>query len=153
MTSFHFRAAEYHHRQKSTDWYWTVSIIAVATAATAIIFSNILLAILIILATFSLLTYAARLPEDRDIQISDAGITIGKYLFSYANLESFWIEHDEYPRMLIKTKRFFMPHIIIPVTSLDEDGRDELREFLRTKIFEQEQSEPLLELIMERLGF
>ncbi len=153
MTSFRFKAVEYHHRHKSADWYWTVGIITIASAATAIIFGNILLAILILLASFSLLMYAARLPDENDIEISDAGIKISKYLFSYANLESFWLEHHEHPRLLIKTKRFFMPHVIIPVDGLSEIEKEELRVFLKTKITEYEQSEPLLELIMEHLGF
>ena len=153
MNSYQFRTHEYYHRHKGADWYWAVGIIAVSAAATAVILNNVLLAILIIVGTFSLVMYAARKPHEHNIEISDAGITVDKYRFSYPNLESFWIEHLENPRLLIKTKRIIMPHIIIPVATLNEEEKEELRNFLATKILEEEQTEPLLEQIMEYVGF
>lgn len=153
MTSFRFRAPEYHYQHKASDWYWAVGIVCIAAAATAIIFGNILFGILIVIAGFSLIMHAARKPAEQDIEINDSGITIGKYRFSYSNLQSFWIEHEEFGRMLLKTKRVIMPHIIVPMDSLDEEEKEEVREFLRTKILEQEQHEPLFEMIMEYIGF
>ena len=97
--------------------------------------------------------HAARPPHEHDIVISDGGITIDKYRYSYSNMSSFWLEHYEAPRLLIRTDRFFMPHIIIPVAVLTEEEKDELRHFLATKMPEAEQSEPLLEQVMEYLGF
>jgi len=153
MTSFRFRTVEYYHRHKSADWYWAVGIIAVSAAATAVILNNVLFAILIIVGTFSLMMYAGRKPREHEVEISDAGITVDKYRYSYTNLVSFWIEHFENPRLLIKTNRVVMPHIIIPVDTLNEEEKDELRGFLSTKIPEEEQTEPFLEQIMEYVGF
>ena len=117
------------------------------------ILNNVLLAVLIILGAFSLSMYASRQPHEHDIEIGNAGVTVGKYRFSYSNLVSFWIEHYEHPRLLIKTNRLIMPHIIIPIDTLDASEKDEIREFLKTKIAEEEQTEPLLEQIMEYIGF
>lgn len=154
MNSFHFQTPEYYHRHKTPDWYWAVGIIAISAATTAVILNNILLAILIILGTFSLSVYASRQPHEHDIEIGEHGVVVGKYRFSYSNLESFWIEHHEQrPRLLIKTNRLIMPHIVIPVDTLDESEKDEIREFLKTKILEKEQTEPLLEQVMEYIGF
>ncbi len=153
MNSYRFRTHEYYHRPKGADWYWVVGIIAVSAAATAVILNNVLLAVLIVIGTFSLTMYAARKPHEHDIEISDGGVTVDKYRFSYTNLVSFWIEHFENPRLLIKTNRIVMPHIIIPVANLNEEEKDELRHFLATKIPEEEQTEPLLEQVMEYLGF
>ena len=153
MTSFRFKALEYHYRHKASDWYWAVGIVTIAAATTAIIFNNILFGILIILGGFSLIIHAARPPRERDIEIGEAGITINEYRFSYSNLESFWLEHNEFPRLLIKTNRTLMPHIVIPVSHLDESERAEIREFLRTKLLELEQHEPVFEMIMEYIGF
>ncbi len=153
MNLYHFRAPQYHYKHKSSDWYWVVGIVAISAAVTAIIFNNILFAILIVLAAFSLTVHAAKKPEEHDVEISDAGITIGKYHFSYSTLKSFWIEHNAQPRMLIQTSRTFMSHIIVPVDQLSEEEKAELREFLKTKLPEVEQTEPLFELLMEYLGF
>lgn len=153
MNSFRFRVPEYHHQHKASDWYWAVGIIAVSAAATAVILNNILLAVLIILGAFSLSMYASREPQEQDIEISDAGVTVGKFRFSYSNLKSFWIEHHEQARLLIKTNRTIMPHLVILVDSLDENERNEIRQFLATKLIEEEQHEPLLEQIMEYIGF
>lgn len=153
MNSFQFRTHEYYHRHKNTDWYWIVGIIAVAAAATSVILGNILLAVLIVIGTFCLTLYAARPPHEHDVVISDAGITVDKYRYSYNIMQSYWIEHFENGRLLIKTNRYVMPHIIIPVANLSDEEKNELRQFLSTKIPEVEQTEPLLEQVMEYLGF
>lgn len=156
MTSYRFHAPEYYHRHKTSDWYWMVGIVAVSAIAVAVIFNNILFAILIALGAFSLCMHAARQPDVREVEISDAGVTVGNYRFSYANLESFWIEHEAHAthgRMLIKTNRALNPHIIVPVSHISEEEKEELREFLKSKLPEVEQTEPLLEQIMEYLGF
>ena len=41
---------EYDHNPKSADWYWVLGIIAVAGAVASILFSNYLLAALIVIA-------------------------------------------------------------------------------------------------------
>lgn len=153
MTSFRFQASEYYHRHKGADWYWTVGIIAVGAAVAAFIFGNILFAILIVLGTLSLLMYSSRVPHDHDVEISEMFVTVGKYRFAYSNLQSFWIEHGTHPRLLIKTNRAIMPHLIIPLDKLTDDEQDAVRDFLKSKLPEEEQSEPLLEQIMEYLGF
>lgn len=153
MNSLQFSAPEYYHRHKTADWYWTVGIIAVAAAVTAIILNNVLLAILIVLAAFSLSMHAARPPKDLEITISNVGVTVGKYQYLYSNLESFWLEHHGRPRLLIKTKRVIMPHIIVPVQHLSENDKEQVRELLRNKIAEEEQTPPLLEQIVEHVGF
>lgn len=153
MTSFRFVAPEYYHRQKTTDWYWTVGIIAVSVVATAVILNNILFAILLIIGTVSLLMHASRPPKEHGIEIGNDGVVVGRYRFIYASLESFWLEHGEFPRLLLKSKRHIMPHIVIPVENLNEDEKEQIREFLKTKIPEEEQTEPLLEQVMEYIGF
>lgn len=153
MNSFRFFAPEYYQSPKAYDWYWSVGIIAFAAAAAAVIFGNFIFAALIVIATFTLVVYASRPPGENEIEISDRGVTVGKYRFSFSDMESFWIEHHDLPRLLIKINRVVMSHIVIPVGGLTETDKEELREFLRTKLPEEEQTEPLLEQIMERFGF
>lgn len=148
---FSWQAPEYNHRPKTADWYWAVGIIALSAAVTAIIFDNVLFAILIIIGAFALSLHAAKKPEIMDIEINDRGLRMSRYYFPFSNLESFWVEEEHgMPRIIFKSKRILMPHIVIPLDGIDGN---ELRLFLKNHLPEEEQTEPLFELILEYLGF
>lgn len=150
-TPITWQAPEYYHREKSADWYWAVGIISLSAAATAIILGNALFGLLVIIGTFSLLLYASRKPSIVDIEINENGIKVGKIYYPYRNLESFWVEENHsYPKILLKPKKFFVAHTVIHIE--DEDPT-EIRDFLREHLTEEEQSEPLVHMIMEYLGF
>jgi hypothetical protein len=146
-----WQAPEYYHRDKSADWYWAVGIIALSAAATAIILDNVIFGILIVIATFSLMMYASRRPLTINVEINERGIKTGKMYYPYTNLDSFWVEENHaYPKILLKSKNVIVPHIVIHVE--DEDP-DEIRDFLREHLTEEEQHESLIHLVMEYLGF
>lgn len=146
-----WQAPEYYHREKSADWYWAVGIISLSAAATAIILDNVLFGVMIIIGAFTLSLYASRRPALVNIEINETGIKIGKIFYPYGNLESFWVEETHaYPKILLKSKKVLVSHIVI---STEEKDPDEIREFLRKHLTEEEQSEPLIHMIMEYLGF
>lgn len=146
-----WQAPEYYHRDKSADWYWAVGIIALSAAGTAIILDNVIFGLVIIIATFSLMMYASRRPATIDIEINERGVKTGKMYYPYSNLESFWVEENHsYPKILLKSKNVIVPHIVIHIE--DEDP-NEIRDFLREHLTEEEQSESLIHAIMEYLGF
>lgn len=142
---------EYHHTEKTVDWFWAVGIIAVSIAATAIIFGNLLLGILILVATTTLCLYAARKPEIITVEINDKGVVIHNLFHPYASLDSFWVEEmDHRPKVLIKSKKILMPYIIL---ALEDNNPDEVREYLLNFLKEEEHHEPLLQKLMEYVGF
>ncbi len=146
-----WEAREYYHREKGADWFWAVGIISVSAAATAVILGNVLLGVLIILAAFSLLIYAAKKPSVMEVEINEAGVRVGKIFYPYENLESFWVEETHaYPKILLRSKKLFVGHIVI---ATEEESPEEIRNFLREHLPEQEQSEPLIQMTMEYLGF
>ncbi len=142
---------EYEFRHKTSDWYWVVGIIAVSVAVAAIFFGNVLFAILILLGAFTLSLHAARHPAIVHYELNKKGVVSGKTMYPYKTLESFWVEdRDHNPRILFKSKKLLMPFIIIPLGSVMPDTA---RAYLEQYLKEEEHLEPLLQKIMEYLGF
>ncbi len=149
---FSWEAPEYSHRVKSADWYWAVSIIALAATVTSVLLGNVLFALVIVLATFSLLLYAGRKPSLMTIEVSEYGIRVGKYLYPYSEIGSFWIAlYAKGAHLLFKPKKLIAPLVSISVP--EEMHLEELRDFLLTKNKEEEIHEPLFQHLMEYLGF
>lgn len=146
-----WRAPEYYHRDKRADWYWAVAIISISAAATAFILDNVLFGLLVIIAACSLMIYASRRPAIIDVEINEKGIKMGKVFYPYANLDSFWVEETHaYPKILLKSKKALVSHIVV---HLEEQDPEEARVFLREHLPEIEQHEPLMQSVMEYLGF
>jgi|TARA_Y100000310_G_scaffold342803_1_gene447527 hypothetical protein len=148
----HWKAFEYEHKEKSPDWFWALGIIAVAVAVTAIILNNVLLAILVLVGAFTLALYAAKKPDEASFELNDRGVVINKRMYPYQTLESFCVldEEDESPKLLIKSKKILMPHIVIPISNVHPT---EVHSHLITYLEEEEQDEPFSHKIMEYLGF
>lgn len=147
----HWQAYEYEHIERSPDWFWAVGIISVAIAITAIIFNNVLFAILVLLAAFTLSLYASREPELMDIVLDEKGVHIDKYFYPYAHLESFWIdESGKASKILLKSQKLIMPYIVVPIDEIDPE---KVRTFLRFELPEVPHSEPALQKMLEYLGF
>ena len=150
-TPLRWQAFEYVHREKSSDWFWAVGIISVSIAATAIIFNNLLFAILIIVGAFALCLFAARKPLRMNFEINDRGILVERVQYPYSSLESFWVEENlGHPKILVKSSKMMMPYIILPIEEIEPAT---IREYLSEKLPEVEHREPLLQQIMEYLGF
>ena len=78
---------------------------------------------------------------------------INNKLYLYNSLESFWVEdNEEYgaPKLLIKSKKMFATHIIIPIKQVSPS---EVRDYLIKYLDEEEDSEPLSQKIVEFFGF
>jgi len=141
---------EYVLREKSRDWYWALGIIALSVIIASILYHNFLFAILVLVASFSLYIYASREPSIIDVEIGEKGIIVNNTLYPYVSLDSFWIEdHDS--KILVKSKKTFMPLIVIPYSH--EIEHNELRNTLVKKLPEVEHHEPASQKLMEHLGF
>lgn len=145
---------EYEYREKSSDWFFAVGIIGLALALVALIFANILLSILIGLATFVLIMYSRRVPEIIRVGISTKGVRVGKEFFPYNSLDSFWVEEEEDGTVflsLLSKERTLRQHITLYVPQ--EIAADDLKD-LMIEFLDEEYHEPsLMEAIAGRLGF
>lgn len=146
-----WQAYEYSYREKTADWYWAVGIIAVSMAVTAILLNNVLFAVFIILAFFTLMMYSGRKPRLHQIKIDERGIQEGRAHYQFSTIESFWVE-DRYGdnKLILKSKKKTLPYIIIPIIDADADA---VRDRIRKYVPEEEHAEPLAKRVMEYLGF
>lgn len=146
-----WKACEYYHREKSSDWFWAVGIIAFSAAAAAVIFNNTIFAIFIILSAFTLSMYAARKPSLINIELNNKGIIVDKYIYPYQNIEKFWVAERQFGNVLIiKSIKKALPFTTISAGQVEPE---EIREYLLRHIKEEEMSEPLVQTLTEYLGF
>jgi hypothetical protein len=142
---------EYEHKERSDDWYWAVGVIAVSCAVVAIIFSDIIFGILILLSAFSLSLFINRPPETVHIILDEKGITRGKVRYPFSTLHSFWID-EEHPhqKIFLRSQKLLMPLITIPLGSGDADR---IQKTLLKFIPEEFHTMPIAEKVLEYLGF
>jgi len=151
MEKISWKTTEYLHNEKTTDWYWIVGIITISIALISIILNNLIFAILIIISSFTLTLFASKKPEIMSVEFSDKEFTFGEKKHKYSEIDAFWIElRDGTPRIILKSKKVFMPYISI---FLENTEPDKLKEFLSPKLQEEEMSEPLFEKLLIYFGF
>lgn len=150
-------APEYEHREHSADWYWAVGIISISLAVAFVIVGNTLLSIIIILGMGSLLAYAKHPPKMTEYELSKKGISVGKTLYPWRTLESFWVlegnedaKYPHSPKIILTSKKRLMPQIIIPI---NEYIVDEVHQSLSHMLHEEHQVEPLPDRLMRKIGF
>lgn len=144
-------APEYHHFDKSADWYWSLGIIAVSIAVLCILFNSILFAIFILLAAFVGALYAGRTPELIHVELRPRGILVHDKVYPYVTLDSFWVDEEAHPdKIIIKSKKMLMPYIVIPISHIHPE---DIRMFLKMHLPEVEHHESLAHKALEYLGF
>ena len=85
------------------------------------------------------------------MEINNSEAVVDQTHYPYVNLESFWVETREaYPKIIFKSKKFFMPYISILI---DDVNADQIREKLLQHLPEEEHIEPFLEKLLIYLGF
>jgi hypothetical protein len=142
---------EHNHGEKSADWYWSLGIIALTIALLCILFGNILLAIFVVLAAFTMGLHAHKEPKLITIELNSRGILVDSTLYAYSALESFWIEeHDNPPNIIIQSKKHLMPYVVLPINHLSPD---DVRDYLLLHLKEVEHHESLGHKALEYLGF
>ena len=148
-----WEAYEYNHAEKPSEWYWALGLVAIAGCVAALLFNNVLFAILILIAAFVLAVFAAREPNIVQFAVTQRGIRINNKLYPYNTLESFSIEEqsdDGISKLIVNPENFLSPLIIIPIEGVDPD---EIHDYLLLSLEEADHTEPLAHRIMEWLGF
>ncbi len=151
---FIWEAHEYTFQEKSSDWYWAVGIVSVSIAIISIVFGNVLLALLILFGSFAMSLFAAKRPDLMHFEINKSGVLIGRTLYPYGTLESFWVEDNRHldlgSKLFLKSQRLAMPIIAIPLEGMDPE---EIRDFLLDHLLEEHHIESFGQKLLEYLGF
>ncbi|MDO8521856.1 MAG: hypothetical protein Q7S08_01040 [bacterium] len=145
-------AYEHEHIERGSDWFWALGIVAVCAALTSILFSNVLFAIVLIVAAFTIGLLARTPPKLIEFELSDRGIRVGGTLHRYDHIIAFWVE-DEHehipPLLLVDTTKFMSPNLIIPLEDIDPHL---VRVFLQQRAEERPMKEPVSHKILEFFG-
>jgi hypothetical protein len=145
---YEWEALEYHHIEKTSDWFWGLGLLAIVSIGISIFFSNILFAAVILLGAGTVALFGARPPHMMHFSVTARGITIGKNLYPYGTLDSFWVVDDPHthPQLLVKSKQLLMPLIVIPITHVNPS---DIRDRLLDELPEEEHHEPLSEKLLQ----
>ena len=145
---------EYDHNPKSTDWYWALGIIAVASTIASILFGNYLFAVLIIIATIVLALHATKIPPIHRFRLVEQGLVIGDELHLFERMISFSVLEDiegKFPPLLsIKTRNLLSPHLVIPLEGVDADA---VYSYFLHHVDENEHPHTFVDLVAAWLGF
>lgn len=150
---FEWDTPEYHHYQRTNDWYWIVSLIAGAAAIIAMLFGDTLFAVIIAIATFIMIVYAKRPPDIITVSVNTKGIRIKNNFYPFVNINSFCVkEHFHGHVLLLDIDKMFAPIVTVMVDETEVDLHS-LHQYLEAFIPEVDQPVPLVEIISDYLGF
>jgi hypothetical protein len=142
---------DHEHQTKTSDWYWALGTIAVSCAVTAMIFGNILFAVLILAAATTLGIVASREPRIVEFVLNEKGLLAGDTFHSFDEIQAFWVDTErEEPVLLIDTTRVMTPHLFIPLNHVDPE---DIRSFLSRRVPEEYLQEPFSHKLFEFFGF
>ncbi len=144
-------AYEHEHIPRGSDWFWALGIVAVCAAVVAILFHDILFAILVLLAAGTLAMLANVPPDLVEFELSDRGIRVGDTMHRFEEVISFWVEDHgvERPLLLVDTTKIMAPNLIIPIEHIDPR---QVRAFLKERVEEVPMREPFAHKILEFFG-
>lgn len=148
--AFSWSVTTHEHIERSSDWYWTLGFVALVSAGLCIFFSNILLALIIVIGAVSLGVLVARGPREHSVRIDKRGIVIDGSLFQYRSIQSFWIEDDADPRLFLTTNALLTPHFTLDLETREQAAA--VRTYLKKYLPEAEQGPQIAEHLAKMLG-
>ncbi len=151
MNPISWQTYEFEHNVKNVDWFWITGIIGITFSILAIMFDNILFAVLIVLATVLLILLGNKEPKLLDCEINKKGVRVHKTIYLFANLDSFNVTEGHSPKLILKSSKLLMPLIIIPVGDVyPEEIIETLKEIIK---HDEKLHEPFAHVLMDYLGF
>ena len=145
-----WQGPEHFHIEKKTEWFLAVGIVALAMVVAAVFLGNYIFALLVVIATFTLMMFASKGPRNVNIEVNHGGIIFGEYFYPYESLESYDIEEMPELRILIKTRKTFMPVVIVPAHDADIEKIDEI---MSQHLEVEDLRESPIHKLFEYLGF
>ncbi len=145
---------EYAFEEHGADWYWALGIITLALCVAALLFGDIILALLILAGASAIALQAAKHRRQHHFAIYDNGLAIDGNLYLFANMRDFgileYLDPALPPALSLKTNHIFSPHILVPINDYDPD---EIYDYVSQHLPEGMHEETLLDRVTEILRF
>lgn len=147
-----WKAPEHPVKDRDANWFVTVGVIAFSIALSAIIYGNILFAIFIVIAIFTLILFVIKKPRIITFTLTPKALLVDEEKYFYSSLESFWIlyKNEGATKLIIQSKKLLVPHLTILIEEIDPE---DVQKYLLQHLPEEEVYEPLTQQIMDYLGF
>ncbi len=143
---------EYQYKPKSNDWFWYLASAALALVIVAFFMHNFLLGIIAVIGAFTMSVMGSRRPEKIIFGVEIKGIRIDNKFYTYANLNSFWLNYDppDKKELILESKKSLTPRIIINTEDVDPN---QIRKTLLKFLKEKKQEDTMLDAIENLIGF
>lgn len=151
---FSWDGQEYAFEEHGADWYWALGIITIAAILASILFSNILLALVILAGSGTIALQAAKHRRTHRFTIYDTGLAIDDNLYLFTSMRDFaileYVDPSLPPALSLKTNHIMAPHLLIPIHDYDPE---EIYDYISSHIPEGEHEETLVERLTTLLRF
>lgn len=141
------------HEEKTPEWYVMKWIIAITAALVCLIFGNILLALLILVASGTLSLLASRPVPVRTYTVDARGVQISSEKIKFTEMISYeFVDRGHDHLLVVDTKKTLTPHLLVPIP---DEYIDEVKEIFETHgsdVKKHERGIPLSHTLMEFVG-
>jgi hypothetical protein len=146
-----WEAPNFNHREKTTDWYWSLGLLGLIIIGFSLWLKNYLFSFLILIGTFTLLLNGGRRPELIKHGFNQQGIVVGEHLYPWPTLESYWIETRGHEvKLFIHSNKSWQPVVDI---ALGQMNVEVINNFLEKKLKKEHLQETPAMKIAHLLGF
>ncbi|MFH1392400.1 MAG: hypothetical protein ABIG90_01820 [bacterium] len=142
-----WQAKEFKKNKTSRLWYIVWALLSLAIIVFAVIEQSPLMALVFVLISIIAYLFNQQEPKKNKFVLSKKGVQVQDKLYSYDELESFWIFYDP-PRkkiLSVKSEKILMPYFNIP---LAKQNPIKIRKYLLKFLPEKEHQESLVENIL-----
>ncbi|MBU2235676.1 hypothetical protein KKA01_01300 [Patescibacteria group bacterium] len=142
-TILQWKFPEYEEHVRGFVWYIVTGIISISLLIYAIIVSNFLFAIIIVIVDLIILIQINRKPDRIDFKITDEGVVIGTSFTPYKNISNFWIIYNppKVKTLYINYKATIRPDITIPLENKNPlRVREVLLQYIEEDLEKEEES-------------
>jgi hypothetical protein len=142
-TILQWKFPEYEEHERGMLWYIGTGIISIAFLIYAIVVSNFLFAIIIVIIDLIILIQVNRKPDRIDFKITDEGFLIGTSFTPYRNVSKFWIIYNppKVKTLYINFKTTIKPNITIPLENKNPlRVREVLLQYVEEDLEKEEES-------------
>jgi len=139
---------EYEKYERDRGWYLLACIIGASLLVYAILTSNFLFALIIIMVGMVLVIKHHNEPDKSVFEINNQGIKFNKNEYKYSDIENFWIIYQppEVKNLYINFKFSLKPRLSIPI---NDESPLAIKTFLRQYLAEdlEQENEPASETL------
>ena len=143
---------EHDHIPKEGRWFLYGGIAAVVLAIIGLLMQNYFFVLFVVVASLVVYLYAKRHPQEILCSISAHGVQIGRNVYDFESLHSFWIfyELDGIKHLSLESKKALLPRFSVPLGDADPVT---LRRTLIKFVNEVEHEESLADIFARMAGF